>query len=214
MNCDQIILSITNAVKIGLPGQNAHLKALPESRRTSTMNFNPDNAKKSAVLILLYPQNGSWCLPFIQRTIDGTVHSGQIAFPGGKFEPCDADFTETALREAEEEIGILKKDVIIINKLSPLFIPVSNYVVYPVIGFLDYTPQFEMFADEVADIHVVDIQVLMNTELEMKTVQAGNLEIKVPVYLFENFEVWGATAMILTEFTEILKLADIFKNNQ
>lgn len=213
MNPSDIISSIRNALKEELPGINAHLKVMPESRRTLEARFNPDHARKSAVLLLLYPDNGVWYLPFIQRTIDGTVHSGQIAFPGGKFEEGDADHFDTAKREAEEEIGIVANHVHVINSLSPLVIPVSNFIVHPVVGFLDYKPEFKMFKEEVADIWSVNIKSLLSVEIIIKTIQAGSIEIKAPFYAFDGFEVWGATAMILSEFIDVLKSANLPTSN-
>jgi 8-oxo-dGTP pyrophosphatase MutT (NUDIX family) len=209
MTKPNIIVSISNAMKNKLPGVESHFKALPDSRRILESNFNPETARKSAVLLLLYPTKGSWYLPFIQRTIDGTIHSGQIAFPGGKSEAGDADYIETAKRESWEEIGINRNDIKVINVLTPLCIPVSNFVVYPVVGFVDYKPDFTIFKKEVAEIHTVDLKTVLNNDIKIKILQAGNLDIKVPFYLFEGFEVWGATAMILTEFIDVLKSTDL-----
>lgn len=213
MNPPDFIASISNTLKTELPGLSAHLKAMPESRRTIESNFNPDHARKSAVLLLLYPDDGAWYLPFIKRTIDGTVHSGQIAFPGGKFEQGDADHYDTAKREAEEEIGIVAEHVHVINSLSPLIIPISNFIVHPVVGFLDYKPEFQILKEEVAEIFSVNINSLLNTEIKLKTIQAGNIEIKAPFFVFDGFEVWGATAMILSEFIDVLKSANLPTSN-
>jgi 8-oxo-dGTP pyrophosphatase MutT (NUDIX family) len=204
-----IIVSIADAFKNELPGKESHFKAIPESRRMPDINFRPDLAKKSAVLLLLYPENESWHIPFIRRTGNGTIHSGQIAFPGGKFEDGDADFIETAKREAWEEIGIKREDVEVINVLSSLYIPVSNFVVYPVVGFVNYKPEFTMFKEEVADILPVDLKTLINNEIQIKTLQIGNIEINAPLYAYQGFDVWGATAMILTEFIDVLKSTDL-----
>ncbi len=198
------ISEITKAFKGTLPGLNSHKKAMPESRRTMLSRFSEENAKRSAVLLLLYPDHDRWYIPFIKRTVDGTVHSGQIAFPGGKYEDSDADYFDTAKREAEEEIGINGQDVIIINSLSPLIIPVSNFIVYPVVGYMNYKPEFSMLKEEVAGIHIVDMESLINNRIKNKMIQAGVTEIKAPFYEFEDFEVWGATAMILAEFIDVI----------
>jgi 8-oxo-dGTP pyrophosphatase MutT (NUDIX family) len=206
--------TISEAFRSALPGIDSHKKAMPESRRAMLSKFSIEDAKKSAVLLLLYPDQGTWYLPFIKRTVDGTVHSGQIAFPGGKHEDHDSDYIETAKREAEEEIGIRGQDVIVINSLSPLIIPVSNFIVYPVVGYIDYKPKFSMLEEEVAEIHVVDIESLISNSITNKTIQAGNLEIKAPFYEFDDFEVWGATAMILTEFLDVISKTYIKKIKQ
>src|SRR5690554_3211308 len=112
----------------------------------------PKSARQSAVLILMYPYSTNESgLIFIERSIDKTPHSGQIAFPGGKKEKIDKDFIDTALREAHEEINLPRDKVNIIGNLSPLYIPISNFNVNPILAFTDDLPPLKPCDIEVAD---------------------------------------------------------------
>lgn len=113
---------------------------IPESRLNLPFDINSEKIQKSAVLLLLFPDKGSLNLLFIKRAEDGGKHSGQIAFPGGKFEENDNILENTALRETEEEVGIKKEDIKILKSLTSLLIPVSNFSVKPFVGIIDYKP--------------------------------------------------------------------------
>ena len=107
------------------------------------------DAKKSAVLVLFYLKEGELFLALMQRpTYDGK-HSGQISFPGGKHEKSDKNSVETALREANEEVGIISNDVEVVGQLSNVYIPVSQFIVTPVVGVINYLPNFKLDNHEV-----------------------------------------------------------------
>jgi len=189
-----------------LPGKLAQIEAIPY-RKIDYGTFNMDTARKSGVLILVYPQENEPHIILIQRPeYDGT-HSGQIALPGGKVENTDRDIIHTALREANEEVGIIMDDVEVIGKLTDMFIPVSNFLVTPVIGFIDYTPNFITDKREVAEIIPVKLSDLTAiNELILNKVQLTNgLKMKVPTFELNNKIVWGATAVILNELRWILR---------
>ncbi len=173
----------------------------------------PQNARLSAVLCLLYPINTELHLVLMRRNEDKTAHSGQVSFPGGRKEPSDDTLLATALREAEEEIGINKTHVQILGALTPIYIPVSNYNVFPYIGFSIAKPEFKPNANEVA--HVLEIPLRLLFDKTKKTITdvispASKIKIKnVNAYqLSQDVLIWGATAMILSELEVLLE--DIF----
>lgn len=188
-----------------LPGEAVQYLMAPENRsrikETERMNFRP-----SAVLILLCKDADGWYVPLIQRHSYDGAHSAQVSLPGGKADPTDKDLQATALRECSEEIGI--SDVEVLGSLSPLHIPVSGFMVQPFVGVcLREAPQFVPHVREVEEIFTFRPQALWKPEsrqlgyLEI----ANNLKIKTPWYELGGKKVWGATAMILSEFSEVYR---------
>lgn len=190
-----------------LPGAEAHYKMANPERRLNISRYKvPENARKGAVLILLYENEGKICFPLIIRPEYEGVHSGQVALPGGGFEPDDESLQNTALREAQEEIGIFKNDVTILGSLSSLFIPPSNFLVHPFIGMLTYKPHFVPDETEVAGIIETDLETVMDErKISEKVIRLSNgTEIQTPYFNVNNQTVWGATAMILSEVKSVL----------
>jgi len=204
MNFDDLKENLIVELKNTLPGFESQKIMLPKGRIPKGIIPENQAIKKSAVLILLHPNEGDIYVSFIKRVTDGSKHSGQIAFPGGKAEGEDKNITETAVREAEEEIGVKREDIKILGSLTPLFIPVSNYDVQPVVGSIHYKPEFVKSPDEVDEIHSVSIQELKEAYTVCKTFEVRNETITAPYYIMDSIEIWGATAMMLSEFIEIL----------
>lgn len=155
--------------------------------------------------MLLYPHQGETWTVFIQRngSDDRDRHKGQISFPGGKWEPGDPDMAASALRETEEEIGVHRKEIELLRPLTPLYIPVSNFLVHPFVGKIEHRPQFVPQLEEVAGIiemplaHFFRSDAILRTEISI----APNLVLKeVPYFDVQGHVLWGATAMILNEF--------------
>lgn len=188
-----------------LPGKQAQLEAIPY-RKIDYGTFNMDAAKKSGVLILFYLKENEPHIVLIQRPIYEGTHSGQISFPGGKVEEGDIDIEYTALREANEEVGIVIADVETIGKLTDMYIPVSNFLVTPVIGFVNYSPKFIIDKREVAEIVLVKLSDLIQiNKLILNKVKINTgLKIEVPSFELNGKIVWGATAVILNELRHIL----------
>jgi len=203
---------ILQAINNNLPGEKSHLKMIPESRLNISYDTTSETVKKSAVLLLLFPENGTYKLLFIKRAKDGSRHSGQIAFPGGKFENKDNSLTDTALRETEEEVGIKNADIKVLKSLTSLFIPVSNFSVNPFIGIIDYVPEIRINSDEVHEVFLLDLKEILNAKRIEKEFKIKNQIITAPFYIFDEFEIWGASAMILSEFIDLLKTE--FNNNR
>jgi 8-oxo-dGTP pyrophosphatase MutT (NUDIX family) len=167
---------------------------------------NANNPRDSAVLVLLYPADEKIYVLLMLRTTDTGVHSGQVSFPGGKYETEDGTFKNTALREAGEELGIVKEQVTIIGELSPLYIPPSNFLVHPFVGYSIEKPTILPSNAEVNKVIKMDIELLFDDNLKQrKTIDVRGYSIDTPYYNIYGNVVWGATAMILSEFEEILR---------
>ena len=199
-----------------LPGIKAQLKMAPITRLTeiSRSQFSTEHGgtkakfpRKSAVLILLYPKNNTVYLVMMVRAADNTVHSGQVSFPGGKVEKSDSSISYTALREAHEEIGVLPNTVDIIGKLTKLYIPPSNFDVYPVVGIVNSTPVF-IPNNEVHKLLEVELSTLFNpnTAGYEKIYHRTGGEFVVPCFHIQGEIVWGATAMILAELLDVISI--------
>ena len=109
------------------------------------------NMRKAAVLIGLFKKNDEWCFSLIRRPMNEKNHPGQIALPGGAMEKNET-LMNTALREAFEEVGIKPEDVEIIGQLTPIPVPVSEYLIYPFVGVIDYEPEWVLNEDEVEEL--------------------------------------------------------------
>lgn len=183
-----------------LPGETAQRKMMNINRPETA--FLPAQVKHSAVLIILYREQDDINLVLIQRVNDGSIHSGQIALPGGRQEPEDASLEVTALREAQEEVGLNDNEVTILGRLTDLYIPVSNFLVQPIIGYADSRPFLNPSDSEVARILTLPLREVFRRK-EQVNVQASatrELVMNVNAYILEsNTILWGATAMMLSE---------------
>ena len=207
MTIERIKELLQQAFTKELPGKDAHVKMAPQPldlRRFTTSFSEPP--KKSGVLLLFYQDHGSVYFPLIKRPHYPGVHSGQVGFPGGKMEPSDPDILFTALREAEEEIGINASKVEVLGQLSDLYIPTSNFLVSPVVGFVPEKPSFIPEQREVARIIATEVISLFHPEVRKQTQLAvgGGMYLYTPYFAVEEEIVWGATAMILSELIEVL----------
>jgi 8-oxo-dGTP pyrophosphatase MutT (NUDIX family) len=191
-----------------LPGVAAQEKMASSIRTALRLKADPDElTRKSAVLLLFYPEADQIFLPMIVRPVYTGVHSGQVAFPGGRMEDTDRDLPDTALREAHEEIGIPPATVEVLGLLSPLFIPASNYIVYPVVGAIDVRPDFNTDPREVAQLLEIPLNDLLDaTRIGTKEIVVrDNITIQAPFYDLQGQMVWGASAMILSELLVVLE---------
>jgi 8-oxo-dGTP pyrophosphatase MutT (NUDIX family) len=197
------IKTLKEELKSDLPGKKAQMKMAPSIRDQYKLDKENRNA---GVLILLYPKNEALNIAFIKRTEYDGPHSGQISFPGGKSEDTDQDIIFTALRESYEEIGINPDKVNVLGQLTPLHIPVSNFIVYPIVGVYETTPSFKADPHEVKEVISFKLKDLLNPDnCTTKEFKYGDLSFTAPIYNPNNITIWGATAMILSEFLEILK---------
>lgn len=203
----QLIEQLKHRLQEPLPGEEAQFLMAPAGRpKMQQMDITKYNPKKSAVMILLYPTATGTNTILIQRPVYQGVHSGQVAFPGGKFEETDIDLQQTALRETHEEVGIAPKKISIIGKLTDLYIPPSNFVVSPFVGFMDSTPNFTANTREVEKIITTNVLDLGKNNISEKVIASGNgYQIKTPYYEIEGLTVWGATAMMISELNFLVR---------
>lgn len=193
-----------------LPGREAQYGMAHGARKAWLNNYHvPKHAKRAATLALLYPENEDFKIALMKRvTNPKDRHSGQVSFPGGKVEEDDRNLEHTALREAEEELGIPQSTVSILGKMTDIYIPVSNFLVHPFIGFTASKPNFELQKSEVQQIVEAPLSVLLN-KTNRKTTDLtlpNNITLKdVPYFDVNGNVVWGATAMMLSEFTAIIE---------
>lgn len=191
-----------------LPGGVAHSLLAPPYRmaqlramQTKTIKF-----KKAAVLLLFYPNaQGKVSFVLTRRKVYRGPHSGQISLPGGKPEPLDDDLWATALRETHEEVGISSNHVEYLISLTELYVPPSNFLIIPFVGYVKKNCVFKPDPKEVDAILEISLQGLINNKPMMtkQSVSYGG-SIEVPAFVFDEHEVWGATAMILSEFKMLI----------
>lgn len=204
-------LTFINILKISLkeklPAEISHKKFLPKTRKIEIINNNlNNNLKKSAVMIILFRKIDKIFSILIKRNEYNGVHSAQIGLPGGKFENIDINLENTAIRETFEEIGVLINSNQIIGSLTPIIIPVSNFIVYPFISYIDNVENFKLDSKEVSEIIFYDIDDLFNdNNILMTNVSAVDNVIEAPAFNLNKNIVWGATAMILSELKDIMK---------
>lgn len=201
-----------------LPGVDAHLLLAPEIRiEDLKTGLPPSNALESAVLILLYPcESRIHTVVILRNEYDG-AHSGQISLPGGKREESDIDFKHTALREAQEEIGIDTNNVEIIGQLSRFYVKPSNYIIYPFIGYITQRPEFCPDKTEVQRIIEIDIfKEISFRNIKNRTFTfKNNVQVHAPGFIVDGEFMWGATAMIFSELILVLgSVADKLRNEQ
>jgi len=203
MQFDLTIDTLGKRLKEPLPGIVSHRKYMHRGRMNNLAV--PDNVRHSAVLILLYPWMSQTYFPLILRPPYDGKHGGQMALPGGKAEPSDENLVRTALREAQEEIGIKAIDVNVLGELTDVYISVSNYIVHPVIGYVDYKPEFYPDAREVERIYHTDIEdIIRGGDIVNREIRIGNQQVSVPGFEIQDSWVWGATSLILSELSDVL----------
>ena len=186
-----------------LPGLDVHTRVLFPYRQDLINRYPDIRYRPAAVLVLVYPGAKEWESVLIKRYVYDGVHSGQMAFPGGKTDPGDRDAVDTALREAYEEVNIRPEEVHVIRSLTPIKIPVSRFEVTPVWGYSHRRPDFRPQPGEVAQIVTIPWRYLMEAPWQM---EERLYEDRVyPVYYlpWKGEKIWGATAMVIAELREI-----------
>lgn len=183
-------------LKIAPPARIKHLKK----------NIIPKDSKTASVLMLFYPDsNNDTRLVLMLRNKYKGVHSNQISLPGGKVDRLDKSLKDTALRETHEEIGLHKDDIDIVGELSSVYIPPSNFNVFPFVGYSSKTPKFVPDSKEVSLILNPKLDYILNMNIIESVVEVNNSTQKVPSFLIDNHILWGATAIMIHEFVLLFK---------
>jgi len=196
----------------GLPGTEVQWALASSDRMIKGFpRFPREDSKAAAVMILLYPKDDIIHTAFIQRPTYEGVHGGQISFPGGKKEDSDPDLIHTALREASEEIGVNFSEINVIGTLTPLYIPVSNIIVTPVVCWMEKQPVLKPQEEEVVFIIEADIRTLINPAIiKIKPFEIRGEMIDIKYFDYNDNVIWGATAMILHELFTIFRRGRFF----
>lgn len=209
MDFQYLIAQLSKLIEEPLGGMNSQFKMVPEVRKHySLRHIKAQQPKESAVLALLYPDTNKQTniLLMLRASYQGT-HSAQISFPGGKKDSIDSSLQDTALRETEEEIGILKNDITILRKLTKTYIPPSNFWVTPYLGICTKTPVFKTNHEVEKLIKVPITDLLDDSKLTSKIMSTSYMKnTDVPYFKLNNYTVWGATAMMLSEIKDLLKV--------
>ena len=196
---------VRRALQRPLPGLAAQAHMAPPYRSDMIRQMlNPPACRQAGVLVLLYPRDGRLHFPLTRRPDSVEFHKGQISLPGGAQESGES-FSQTALREAQEEIGADAGVIEILGPLSMMYVPPSNFCIYPFVGHAPRRPDFRLAAGEVAEL----IEAPLDALLDPATARVEDWEIRgqvwpIPFYQFGLHKVWGATAMILAELAVIL----------
>jgi 8-oxo-dGTP pyrophosphatase MutT (NUDIX family) len=192
-----------------LPAWDSHEKLSPPYRDKFDLELvKRTNPKSASVLILLYQnENGEIEFPVTMRVSYDGAHSHQFSLPGGQFEEQDISFDETAIRETVEELGVEYENIEIIKQLSEIYIPPSNFLVYPYIGVYNGEPEFMPDMREVQYVVPLDLEAFVNADYEVFEREFSGQTVEIPGYNIGDDEyLWGATAMILEEFKDYIKI--------
>ncbi|MEW4925503.1 CoA pyrophosphatase [Algibacter sp. 2305UL17-15] len=209
MGFDEFVELLSKIENIPLPAEVSHFKMMPPFRQELLKQQEKaiKNAKRAGVLALFYPnESNETCLVLILRNTYNGVHSAQVSLPGGKLEPQDKNLEETAVRETFEEVGVPIKDIEIIKKITQVYIPPSNFYVQPFMGISIKTPNFLKQDDEVEQLIEVKLKDLLNDKnlINKKVATSYSAAIEVPAFKLNEFTVWGATAMMLSEIKDVI----------
>jgi 8-oxo-dGTP pyrophosphatase MutT (NUDIX family) len=210
MEFNKFKIALSKVKNLALPGEEIQFKMAPLERLQELKNLaqSQKSASKAGVMVLFYPNESEETnlILILRKTYRG-VHSGQVGFPGGRYEPKDMDLSQTALRETEEEIGVPVNQIRLVKKLTEMYIPPSNFIVQPFMGFMEDKPLFVAQPSEVEALievplpHFLDDTVIISKLLTTSYA----VDIEVPAFHLNGHVVWGATAMILSEVRHLIK---------
>lgn len=208
MNFTEFLSTINHLQESELGGVEAQFKMAPKLRlQYSREKIAAQNPRKAAVLALFYPnENQETHLLLTQRANYKGTHSSQISFPGGKVDRYDETLVHTALREANEEVGLSPNDVTIIREITDVYIPPSNFLATPFMGYVTGKPNFTI-NHEVA--HIIELK--LSDLLDEKNVTTVNLStsymknVDVPCFKINQYIIWGATGMMLSEIRDLIQ---------
>ena len=206
MDFNQFLALTKEMEKAPLGGLDSQFKFAPKLRlKYSLEKIKASQPKEAAVLALFYPDANNYThFLLTQRANYNGTHSAQISFPGGKIEDSDASKKQAALREAQEEVGIDMSSISVFKEMTDVYIPPSNFLATPFLGFSEKKPEFTT-NHEVSKLIEIPLNELLNDdnikEFPMQTSYMG--KTNVPCFYFDKHIVWGATAMMLAEIRDL-----------
>lgn len=203
----QLIPFLKKRLSQNLPGRKAQIKMAPEPVDGGQIREMdpPEEVNKSSVLILLFPNKDEEVELVLTLRSDDIDHGGQISFPGGRAEKGESP-SKTALREAQEEIGIPPNNITVIGQLSELYVSHSNNLVTPVVGFIDSRPAFAINPAEVEEVFAVELKPLLHKKnITVEDWDLHSYTYRVPYWDVHQVPLWGATAMMLNEFLDLYR---------
>lgn len=203
-----MVARLRTALSLPLPGLDAQLRMSPTPRLGWDPTTFPAGASDGAALLLVYPHEGAFHIALTVRGSGLRTHTGQVSLPGGRVDAGET-IEMAALREAAEEVGVDPASVQVLGRLTPLHIPISGFLLHPVVGFTGTRPVFQPAEWEVARIIEAPVWRLCDAgtvrrEARTRQIDGAPAEIEVPFYDVQGEKVWGATAMVLSEFCAIL----------
>ena len=205
MEFENLIFHLKHRMNNALPGEDSHKKMKVNFSNNTKLPFSKNKAKTAAVLILLYPNKKKTYLYLKKRADTVKYHKGQISLPGGSKENNET-LLDTALRETQEEIGIDKNEISILGKITPLFIPVTGFMITPFVSYISKKPKTILDEIEVAELLSVNIRDLLNNDILIMDRDINGSSVSIPYFSLNNHQVWGATSMVLSELKDIIQL--------
>jgi 8-oxo-dGTP pyrophosphatase MutT (NUDIX family) len=200
-------VDVVAAVREGLarlPGIDAQLRMAPQPRGGWKPGFAPDVAKPAAALLLIFPLGREAAILLTKRSPALPTHAGQVSLPGGAVDPGES-IEDAALREAEEEVGLARDEAQVIGRLTPLHIPVSGFVLHPVVGVAGRRPAMRPEPGEVERMIEASVRHLLDPARHRRVTRVRDgVEFDMPYFDLDGEQVWGATAMVLAEFAALL----------
>lgn len=202
---------IRQALAAPLPGAAGQLRMAPAYRADpATITVEGRDCRCGGVLVLLYLHDGELHLLLTVRAGGLRHHSGQVSFPGGSCEPGETSL-QAALRETHEECGLDPRNLQILGELTPLYIPPSNFCIYPHVAFTEGPLDLRPHDAEVAALLEVPLAFLAaHSTRRVETWELRGEPVEVPFYAIGDYKVWGATAMVLGEFLAVLQNLQIY----
>jgi 8-oxo-dGTP pyrophosphatase MutT (NUDIX family) len=196
---------LAEQLALPLPGASARASMAPELSYGRHDGPPPWNVRLAAVILLVFPREQLWYLPLTRRPDTLAAHGGQVSLPGGEIDAAET-VEEAAVRELDEELGVIPDDLRMLGRLTPIYIYASNFLVTPCVAGSDTLPRFRPNPDEVANlINLPLVDLLDPAPAGNHEIQHGDITFRAPHFDVDGERVWGATSMILAEFAAVLK---------